>query len=620
MGGWRGLSCGDLRSSRRRHRDHAGPEFRHCKRPVGRHALAWGCAVSAANCSSSRCHRPHPADHRRGPDWAASVERGLGGLGSLVAIKRARRCPPGVLLSESGEGAEEFLEQAAGANHAPVGEDQSDVIRQMQARIQQLEAEAAGRTSLLAAPAPAQELFPMQMAAGGLRQEDWDQLQKLAGPTPKRAPRPEAATAYRGEEFDTQAEVRLEAQEEEALAQLAQTGDPLHRILALQMQQTQALLARMGPRSSDPLSQALSGSSDSNQSSSGVKGCHAREIFIKHMEDLTMIARVTQRNVLQDMGYSQPFPGLMREFIEKRVPLGDMRTLTLLSHFMATGWEIGFNLNDPNIMGLMAKGLMMTEQFCFGWWQDDHGLVALRSGRAEFCCHRTEQTASRASSLLSPCEPKLGGRQHSFSQRHGLYGVEAQGWHQARQQKRVGQGHRQRQRQKAQAEAKRQREWQDQCQNRSSRGFGSDENLRGLKGSSPGSPRSKQRGDFAMMGKEVPFSADAKHSTSNHSSSSILHNPHSRSPTASYKRVTGPDSPGTFNFLDIINEVLQCNELASVGLAQFTRLSCKLDPRTAQQSASDRLDLWPLSSTCVEMDGTFSPVTSAPEAQEASGL
>ena len=77
-----------------------------------------------------------------------------------------------------------------------------------------------------------------------------------------------------------------------------------------------------------------------------------------------MIARVTQRNVLQDMGYSQPFPGLMREFIEKRVPLGDMRTLTLLSHFMATGWEIGFNLNDANIMGLMAKGLMMTEQFC----------------------------------------------------------------------------------------------------------------------------------------------------------------------------------------------------------------------------------------------------------------
>lgn len=257
--------------------------------------------------------------------------------------------------ADSGGGGEEFPEQAAGADHAPVGEDQSDVIRQMQARIQQLEAEAAGRTGLVAAPAPAQELFPMQMAAGGLRQEDWDQLQKLAGPAPKRAPRPEAATAYRGEEFDTQAEVRLEAQEEDALAQLAQTGDPLHRILALQMQQTQALLARMGPRSSDPLSQVLSGSSDSSQSSSGVKGCHAREIFIKHMEDLPMIARVTQRNVLQDMGYSQPFPGLMREFIEKRVPLGDMRTLTLLSHFMATGWEIGFNLNDANIMGLMSS-------------------------------------------------------------------------------------------------------------------------------------------------------------------------------------------------------------------------------------------------------------------------
>ena len=170
-------------------------------------------------------------------------------------------------------GGSEFPELAEAGGHAPDGEDQSDVIRQMQARIQQLEAEAAGRHSALAAPAPAQELFPMQMAVhGGLRQEDWDQLQKLAGPTPKRAPRPEAATAHRGEEYYTQAEIRLEAQEEDALAQLAQTGDPLHRILAMQMQQAQALLARMGPRSNDPLSQVLSGSSDSNQSLFGSEG------------------------------------------------------------------------------------------------------------------------------------------------------------------------------------------------------------------------------------------------------------------------------------------------------------------------------------------------------------
>lgn len=264
--------------------------------------------------------------------------------------------------AESGPGGDEEVVPVVHAS--PGVDDQTEIIRQLQERIHVLEASAVGPGPAIVPQAPAQELFPMHMASGALKEEDWQRLQQLAGPPPRRLPKPEGAASVKGVEFDLQAEVGLEAQEEEALAQFAQTGDPIHRILALQMQQTQALLRRMAPKTSDPLRQALGGSFDSSHSSSGVKGCHAREIYVRQMEDLVMIAKVTQQNVLSDLGYSHPFPGLMREFIEKRVPLGEMRTLTLMSQFLASGWEVGYNLGDMNIMGLMAKGLMMTEQFC----------------------------------------------------------------------------------------------------------------------------------------------------------------------------------------------------------------------------------------------------------------
>eukprot|EP00438_Fugacium_kawagutii_P030591 Skav225444 [mRNA] locus=scaffold1668:237192:238658:- [translate_table: standard] len=174
------------------------------------------------------------------------------------------------LSAQSEPGGEDPVAAAAAA----AAEDQTMIIQQLQARVLELEG-AGGAAAPAGVPATAkaapQELFPMTMAGGGINAEDWQQLQRLAGPAPRRQPRAETSAA-RAAEYDLQAEVGLEAQEEQTLVELSQQGDPLHRLLALQMQQTQAILARIGPKHADPLSSALAGSSDLSGSSSGGKG------------------------------------------------------------------------------------------------------------------------------------------------------------------------------------------------------------------------------------------------------------------------------------------------------------------------------------------------------------
>ena len=64
----------------------------------------------------------------------------------------------------------------------------------------------------------------------------------------------------------------------------------------------------------------------------------------------------------------------MRMYVERRMPLGDQRLLTYMSQFLAVGWQLSYEARDQFAMGLMARGLMMTEQMSidsgrcqFGW-------------------------------------------------------------------------------------------------------------------------------------------------------------------------------------------------------------------------------------------------------------
>lgn len=70
---------------------------------------------------------------------------------------------------------------------------------------------------------------------------------------------------------------------EATLANLvAQSQDPIQQMLALQLQQNQMLLKKLVPRNSDPVLGVLSSGSDGGSSSSGnIKGCLARDAFLK---------------------------------------------------------------------------------------------------------------------------------------------------------------------------------------------------------------------------------------------------------------------------------------------------------------------------------------------------
>eukprot|EP00438_Fugacium_kawagutii_P012109 Skav220358 [mRNA] locus=scaffold609:58746:60963:+ [translate_table: standard] len=127
-------------------------------------------------------------------------------------------------------------------------------------------------------------------------------------------------------------EVAAEAVDTDELGMLMEAmTDPVHKLMALQLRQNQEMLSRMAAR-------------------------------LKQLEDSALVAKHTMRNAMKDMGVLEPYPGLMRDFIERRVPLGDMRLLTMFAYFQAFTWEAAFLARNELMMGYAARGLLFIEQ------------------------------------------------------------------------------------------------------------------------------------------------------------------------------------------------------------------------------------------------------------------
>lgn len=271
------------------------------------------------------------------------------------------------------------------------GEGTADLVAQLQARIMELESaqrspathSQAPRVTILPepptrVPQPTQ-LFGMPGAhTGELDASTVNRLKSLAGPPPSRlsgfvGARAKAAPTLRQNAYAEQQAEAVEATEIEQV--LDQTTDPLQKILALQMQQTAALVQKLVKPPVDPITGAL-GSESGSSSSSGVRGCVARDAFLRTFDDVVGTGRIITQNAAQDLGLteSQIDSGLMRLYVEKRIPLGDQKMLTYLAQFMACSWQIAYEQADELTLGLMGRGVMMVEQFCldggrcqFGW-------------------------------------------------------------------------------------------------------------------------------------------------------------------------------------------------------------------------------------------------------------
>ena len=110
----------------------------------------------------------------------------------------------------------------------------------------------------------------------------------------------------------------------------AEWADLLQKLLAAQT----LLLQKLAPKPVDPLSAALQGGGGNEPGSStgGVRGHTAREAFLKQLEDHDSVAKTIRENACQELGVSVSAvpPGLMREFLDKKVALHEHKTLGFL--------------------------------------------------------------------------------------------------------------------------------------------------------------------------------------------------------------------------------------------------------------------------------------------------
>ena len=262
-------------------------------------------------------------------------------------------------------------------------------IEALHVRIAQLESllhSQGGAGPSIAAGSPpgqgGQTLFAGAQRSG-LSATEWAKLHKAAGATPKRIARAERTgpTSFaehpvldtlRAEQEKEVVEVDAEEElEAELSASLAAVQDPTHRLLILQMKQTQAIMKTLAPKTAqDPFSSLLGGS-DSGQggSSSGslnVKGYAARELYLKHLEEDAKVVEVIRRNARQELGISpeREEASLLRSYLEQRIAVSDHKTMAQVGYMMAWGWEQASITGNEQMLAFCGRMMTYVEQAC----------------------------------------------------------------------------------------------------------------------------------------------------------------------------------------------------------------------------------------------------------------
>ena len=207
-----------------------------------------------------------------------------------------------------------------------------------------------------------------------MTEQQWTRLSRLAGPPPTK---PAGQARDRGLkpltvlQENLYAEVEKEAEDPEITDQILQSLtdqklDPLQQMMMLQLQQNSMLLKKLvSNKQTDPILGALSGGGDSGSaSSSGVKGCLARDAFLRTSSDLVKLAEVVRANALAelDMSASREDGSVMRRYVERRMPLLENRLLAHFAVLIAEGWDIAYQSGNAEMLGFLGKMAIFTEQ------------------------------------------------------------------------------------------------------------------------------------------------------------------------------------------------------------------------------------------------------------------
>ena len=136
----------------------------------------------------------------------------------------------------------------------------------------------------------------------------------------------------------------------------------LQTLLLAQMRQNALLLEKLATKSGDGIQDALAAGANASESSGGIKGHLARDAYLRQLADLKSVASKVEANAMSEWGLSSSEPGLMRSYLEKRVPLQDLKTLQYLGTMAAYGWETGFRNGNLELQGFASRLLMFVEQ------------------------------------------------------------------------------------------------------------------------------------------------------------------------------------------------------------------------------------------------------------------
>ena len=286
---------------------------------------------------------------------------------------------------------EEFSDDAEAEHLQTGGPGEGDIpYAELRRRVAELEAQvqsgaqeqpelAGPRVPILGgskAPPPArqQSLFAPTNRPGGLDGAAWKRLQNLAGPPPGRGATSKAPQVHPAHDHQESVYAEIEKEVEDpqdgSLALLpeliAGSGDPLQKMLAVQMQQNALLLQKvLGNRQSDPILGVLAGSSSSSgEGGSGVKGCLAREVFQKSIQNTVKVGEVSMTNAMVELGMTsdRQDASVMRRYVERRIPLAEHKLLAHFATLLAEGWAEAYTSRNLEMMGFISKALIFTEQ------------------------------------------------------------------------------------------------------------------------------------------------------------------------------------------------------------------------------------------------------------------
>ena len=76
------------------------------------------------------------------------------------------------------------------------------------------------------------------------------------------------------------------------------------------------------------------------------------------------MASVGESNAASDLGLqpAQVTPGLLQDYLEKRIPLADQKLLTQVGYLMCHAYEVGARTGNKALQGFGVKGMMFVEQ------------------------------------------------------------------------------------------------------------------------------------------------------------------------------------------------------------------------------------------------------------------